>query len=280
MVFLYYLNIEEGLNLGDQNSSYFFKLVKIRASRNLITHLWDDNGGKVVEENQIKQVAVDFYKKLLGSESLVFDEDKANRVSKLITKRITTVQCAMLQAEVTDTEIMATVFAMKNEKALGPDEASVHSISAVQKVLSEFESLSGLKANPDKNGVLYEKYGHRVIYDAHRKLEAQLESIIQNGQWYWPTARLDYLVNIQSRLCMVPIGDKDKPKWNVSKTGTFSCLDTWDSNRVRGNIVDWWFPLSIPKQAFITWLAMRDALTTGRNLLIWGVSRGCEMHFL
>jgi hypothetical protein len=64
------------LNLGDQNSSYFFKIVKIRASRNLITHLWDDNGDKVVEENQIKQVAVDFYMKLLGFESLVFNEDK------------------------------------------------------------------------------------------------------------------------------------------------------------------------------------------------------------
>jgi hypothetical protein len=58
--------------------------------------LWDDNGDKVVEENQIKQVAVYFYTKLLGSESLVFNEDKANRVSQLITKQITNVQCAML----------------------------------------------------------------------------------------------------------------------------------------------------------------------------------------
>jgi hypothetical protein len=113
------------LNLGDQNSSYFFKIVKIRASRNLITHLLDDNGDKVVEENQIKQVAVDFYTKLLGSESLVFNEDKANRVSQLITKRITNVQYAMLQAEVTDAEIKATVFAMKNEKAPGLDGFSV-----------------------------------------------------------------------------------------------------------------------------------------------------------
>ncbi|XP_059462077.1 uncharacterized protein LOC132191079 [Corylus avellana] len=30
-------------------------------------------------------------------------------------------------------------------------EASVHSVSAIQKVLSEFEFLSGLKANPDKS---------------------------------------------------------------------------------------------------------------------------------
>ncbi|KAK1554682.1 hypothetical protein Q3G72_015780 [Acer saccharum] len=133
---------------------------------------------------------------------------------------------------------------------------SVRFVSAVQKVHSEFESLSGLKANPDKStcfcvgvspliqshilstlkmgegklpvrylgvplisfrlcaadcdtllekithpdGVIYEKYGHRVIYDAHSKLKARLESIIQNGQWYWHAAHSDHIVNIQSRL--------------------------------------------------------------------------------
>ena len=76
------------------------------------------------------------------------------------------------------------------------------------------------------DGVLYEKYGHRVIYDTHSKVEARLDSIIQNNQCYWPTAHSDHLVNIQSRLCMVPIGDEDKPKWNASKTGMFSNSDT------------------------------------------------------
>jgi hypothetical protein len=37
---------------------------------------------------------------------------------------------------------------------------------------------------------------------------------------------------------MVPMGDEDKLKWNASKTGTFSCSDTWDSIRVKENIVD------------------------------------------
>jgi hypothetical protein len=50
-------------------------------------------------------------------------------------------------------------------------------------------------------------------------------------------ATLD-LVNIQSRLCMVPMGDEDRPKWNASKTGTFFCSDTWNSIRVKENIVD------------------------------------------
>ena len=91
--------------------------------------------------------------------------------------------------------------------------------------------------HPD--GMLYEKYGHRVIYDVHIKLKARLDPIIQNGQWYWLAACSDHLSNIQSRLCMIPIGDEDKPKWNASKTGTFSCSDTWGSIQVKEHVVDW-----------------------------------------
>jgi hypothetical protein len=82
--------------------------------------LWDGNGVKV-EGSQIKQVVVDFYKKLLGTESLIFDEAKAIQVSQLITKHDSDAQYAMLWAEVTDAEIKASVFAMKNHKAPGPD---------------------------------------------------------------------------------------------------------------------------------------------------------------
>jgi hypothetical protein len=33
--------------------------------------------------------------------------------------------------------------------------------------------------HPD--GVVFEKYGHCVIYDAHSKLEARLDSVIKDG---------------------------------------------------------------------------------------------------
>ncbi|KAK3229312.1 hypothetical protein Dsin_001193 [Dipteronia sinensis] len=89
--------------------------------------------------------------------------------------------------------------------------------------------------HPDE--VLYEKYGYRVIYDAHSKLEARLDSVIQSGQWYWPAARSAHLDNIQSRLCMVPIGDEDKAKWNVSKTVCASTIyNIWrNRNALRHN---------------------------------------------
>ena len=35
-------------------------------------------------------------------------------------------------------------------------------------------------------------------------------------------------------------------------------------------MVEAWFALAIPKQAFILWLAIRNGLTTGEKLLSWG----------
>jgi hypothetical protein len=64
---------------------------------------------------------------------------------------------------------------------------------------------------------------------------------------------------------LVSFGDKDILHWSAH---------TWDAIRVKRQIVDWWslvwFPSSIPKQAFVTWLAMRDALSTSKKLLGWG----------
>jgi hypothetical protein len=40
-----------------------------------------------------------------------------------------------------------------------------------------------------------------------------------------------------------------------------------------------WFPLSISKQAFVLWLAMRDRLTTGERLLKWGYQDNVQCRF-
>lgn len=71
------------------------------------------------------------------------------------------------------------------------------------------------------NGILHEKYGHRVIYDAQSKLDARLSNVIKDGQWSWRPARYDTLVDIQSKLSLIPLGEKDTPKWAVSKSVSF-----------------------------------------------------------
>jgi hypothetical protein len=133
------------------------------------------------------------------------------------------------------------------------------------------------------NGVLYEKYGHRVIYNAHSKLNACLDSVIKDGQWNWRHAPYDQIVNIQSKPSLVPFGDKDILRWFASINGLYSCSHTWDAIRVKHLTMDWWslvwFHFSILKQALITRLAMRDALLTSRKLLCWGLQGDVKCIF-
>jgi hypothetical protein len=123
-------------------------------------------------------------------------------------------------------------------------------------------------------GILLDKYGFRVVYDAHSSREARLSSVLSNGNWCWSPARSDSLVEIQSRLPEVLLGESDKPIWTASNSGTFVCADTWEALRSRHEMVNWWplvwFAYAIPKQAFVLWLTMRDSLTTGARLASWG----------
>jgi hypothetical protein len=64
-----------------------------------------------------------------------------------------------------------------------------------------------------------------------------LRSSIKDGQWVGRATKSDILVEIQSKLCLVPVGDQDIPQWTVSKFGKFSCLDTWNAIRNKHNQV-------------------------------------------
>jgi len=58
--------------------------------------------------------------------------------------------------------------------------------------------------HPD--GVLFDQYGYRVIYDARSKIDAKLSSVIRGGEWNWLSARYDSLVSIQIKLPFVKMG--------------------------------------------------------------------------
>ena len=132
-------------------------------------------------------------------------------------------------------------------------------------------------------GVLFEKFGFRMVYDAHSTLEAKLSSVIQNGNWCWGPARSEALVEVQAGLYEVRLGSFDKPIWGASRKKGYVCSETWEALRVKNDEVLWckrvWFPLAIPKQAFILWLAMRDRLTTGERLLKWGYQGNVQCWF-
>lgn len=115
---------------------------------------------------------------------------------------------------------------------------------------------------------MFEQYGYRVIYDGRSKLDAKLSTLMNGKEWKWSS---DDLVNIQSKLSFVKIGETDKATWVISKKNCYTSSDTWEAIRTRRPNVEWWklvwFALAIPKQDFILWLAIRNGLTTGEKLL-------------
>lgn len=78
-------------------------------------------------------------------------------------------------------------------------------------------------------GVLYDQYGHRVVYDSGSKVGNKLSSVVREKMWCWPSTRSEDLVEIQSKIPKVKIENEDQPFWNYSKKGQYSCSQTWGS---------------------------------------------------
>jgi hypothetical protein len=122
-------------------------------------------------------------------------------------------------------------------------------------------------------GRLVDRFGFRIVYDSGSCLEAKVSSIIRNGDWFWPKARSDILVDIQIKLSDIPLGGTDVPIWE-SSSGVYTCSETWDSLRTKLPIVPWskviWFSQAIPQQAFVLWLIFRNALSMKDRMCGWG----------
>jgi hypothetical protein len=125
------------LKLGDQNSSFFHRSLRVQNARNSITLLWDENGNRVEDVEQIKQVAVKFYEKLLGSNHTQFTAEKADRIRSLIPTAIPSSKLAMLEMEVSTEEIRDIFFHMPLNKAPGPDGFSAEFFREAWSVVGE-----------------------------------------------------------------------------------------------------------------------------------------------
>jgi hypothetical protein len=75
----------------------------------------------VEDVEQIKQVALKFYEKLLGTNHTQFTIDKADMIRSLIPTTIPSSKLAILEREVTTEEIRETLFHMPLNKAQSPD---------------------------------------------------------------------------------------------------------------------------------------------------------------
>lgn len=61
----------------------------------------------------------------------------------------------------------------------------------------------------------------------------------------------------------------------------FSSLETWHQLRDRRETVPWskvvWFSQGIPRYGFITWLAVKNRLSTGDRMHSWGIQHHCTL---
>jgi hypothetical protein len=80
--------------------------------------LWDEHGNRVDDVEQIKLVAENFYKKLLGTNQMQFNEAKAAQIRHLIPVAISADKATCVGEKVPAEEIRDTLFHMKANKAL------------------------------------------------------------------------------------------------------------------------------------------------------------------
>jgi hypothetical protein len=122
-------------------------------------------------------------------------------------------------------------------------------------------------------GRLIDIYGFWAVYDFGIGLNDRVSYVLHNGSWNWPPARSDDLVAIQAWLTDIKVGEVDVVVWK-SKSGVYSCGETWHFLRPKFPVVPWWMAvwhsLAIPRHAFIMWLVFRQAIATKERMCGWG----------
>lgn len=106
------------------------------------------------------------------------------------------------------------------------------------------------------------------------------------GRWAFRRCRDRQMRNlIQAVESHTLVDDRTGPDIVLWKRGineygkVFSSAETWQEIRVHSPTMAWskviWFLLGVPRFGFITWLAIRNRLSTGDRMRAWGQTQGC-----
>ena len=113
-----------------------------------------------------------------------------------------------------------------------------------------------------------------------------IAEVLVDQQWRFRQTRDRSIERVLTRVKEFPVAlvknAEDIVTWKSGEEEFkrfFSAFNTWNMIRTRYDTVPWskliWFKQGVPRYAFITWLAIKDRLSTGTRMRDWGIVQGC-----
>ncbi|XP_010551193.1 PREDICTED: uncharacterized protein LOC104821877 [Tarenaya hassleriana] len=114
-------------------------------------------------------------------------------------------------------------------------------------------------------------------------LSSSVSQAVAGDSWLFPGVRLDRLQQVLAHISTIPPPSPDGPSdsalWKYKEEDFrpyFSSSRTWNLTRTVHVIAPWssivWFPLAIPRHAFLHWQVMLSRLPTKDRLQQWGIT--------
>ena len=135
-------------------------------------------------------------------------------------------------------------------------------------------------------GRLIEVIGERGTHKLGIVRNAKIVEVLVDQQWRFRQTRDKSIEQVLTRVKEFPMTlvqtVDDIVTWKSGEEEfkkSFSDFNTWNMIRARYDIVSWskliWFKQGVSRYAFITWLAIKDRLSTGTRMRDWGIVQGC-----
>ena len=117
---------------------------------------------------------------------------------------------------------------------------------------------------------------------------ARVRDAAGNSSWNIRGHRSRYFQELIDRIQTVQLPHEtlghDVALWKHSDDNYkpyFSASSTWEQVRDKKPVVFWrkvvWFPQGVPRFSFILWLAVKNRLSTGDRMRVWGIQQGCVL---
>lgn len=124
-------------------------------------------------------------------------------------------------------------------------------------------------------GILVQRFGTRIVYDAVSRLDARAADFFGDGGWQMLTVSRDLRL-ISDTLPAYWMTRNDEVKSTLTGTGVFSVKSAWNALRVCKLEVEWyklvWHKDYNLHCSFIVWVTAKDGLRTLDRLKRWGYS--------